>query len=144
MKQPEIQCALKIYFENDYDVNEITKILGVKPTNSANYLDAGYTRTTNIKRAGYWWYIIPSCRDYQSCWKLSEILTELFMPFSEQQLEWLKEIKKRHDGKIVIDINVFVKNDFPEMCLDGKNMRIIHDLEADVNLNLNRDEENDD
>ena len=44
MFNPEIQCGLKIYFNNNYDVNEITKVLGVKPTCAANYADAGYTK----------------------------------------------------------------------------------------------------
>lgn len=143
MTQPEIQCGLKIFFENSYDVNQITKALGVNPTHSANYLDSGYTRVTNEKLPGYWWYFIPNAKEYKSVWSLDEILTELFAPFSTQQIDWLKEVKETHNAEISININMFVNNDFPEMCFTGKNMHIIHELGADINLNLNRDTGND-
>lgn len=143
MIQPEIQCGFKIYFNNDYDINEITKVLGINPTHSATYSDSGYTCKTKVKRAGFWWYIIPGGRDYKPCWKVDEILTELFAPFSMQQIKWLNKTRKAHNGKISIDINIFVKDDFPELCFDGKNMRIINELDADINLNLNRDVESD-
>ena len=36
-------------------------------------------------------------------------------------------------------MNIFVEDDFPELCFYGQNMRIINDLGADINLNINRE-----
>lgn len=139
MFNPEIQCGLKIYFNNNYDVNEITNVLGVKPNCAANYADAGYTKKTDLKCSGYWWYIIPGSKEYKECWNINDILTELFSLFSKEKIKWLKECVKAHNGEIAIDINIFVGNDFPELCFYGQNMRIINDLDADINLNVNRE-----
>lgn len=139
MFKPEIQCGLKIYFNNNYDVNEITNVLGVKPTSAVNYDDAGYTKKTSLKCSGYWWYMIPGSMDYKEYWNVDDVLTELFSFFSKEKIKWLKECLQEHDGEISIDMNIFVEDDFPELCFYGQNMRIINDLGADINLNINRE-----
>ena len=60
MKEPEFQCILKIEFENNFDLDEITKVLDVKPHYCISYEKSGYTKISKDKLSGAWWYAYPS------------------------------------------------------------------------------------
>jgi len=142
MKKPEFQCILKLCFDNDYDIDGITEVLGIIPQHTIRYSKSGNTKTTNIKRSGSWWYYFPSELEYKSGWCIQEVLEELFAPFTKEKVKKLKEVVQLNNGKVILSVNIYFQNDYlPEICIDGEVMRIIHDLDADIHININKDPE---
>ena len=142
MKEPEFQCILKIEFENNFDLDEITKVLDVKPHYCISYEKSGYTKISKDKLSGAWWYAYPSLYDYKTSWSVNQMLKNLFSCFSEEKFYALKEIVKKQNGKIVLTINIYFYHDsLPELCFNGEVMRIINNLDADIEININEDNE---
>jgi len=142
MKEPEFQCNLRIFFDNDFNVNEITQKLRITPHIAKRFSESGYTRKANIKQPGSWWYFFPSQKDYKPSWSVQDILREFFRPFSKEKVNELSKIIQANNGKVSLSINIYFKHGkLPEMCLDGEVMQIIHDLNADIYINMNEDNE---
>jgi hypothetical protein len=138
MKEPEIQCSLRVYFDNDYDVCEITEKIGIKPHIAIRYSDAGYTQISSIKRSGVWEYYVP--KQYKSAWSIQEVLQEFLQPFTADRVKDLCEIVKSNNGKTILGISIFFEHDnLPEMIFDDDVMEIIHNLNASIHINMNED-----
>ena len=142
-KQSEFQLILKINFDNDFDVNEITKVLNLKPSYCMPYSKAGYTRTTNEKQPGTWWYSYPSSTKYEHGMIIQDVLDNFFEPFDSRKVQELKKIVDKNGGEIKLGVNIYFYHErVPELCFNGKAMRILNYLNADIEINMNEDNEN--
>lgn len=141
-KQACFQIVLKIYFDNDYDVNEITKILNLKPSYCLCYSETGYTRKSNIKQSGCWMYSFPSQTDYVDGMVIQDVLDKFFEPFDNQKVQRLKKIIDENKGEIKLGVNIYFYHErVPELCFNGLPMRILNYLDADIEINMNEDNE---
>lgn len=141
-RSPEFQMFLKISFENDFDVNKITEALQMKPCLCVRYSESGYTKVTHIKQLGAWWYCYPSPTDFEKSWKIQEVLDTFFAPLDERKIEMLEKIVKENEGSVALTVNVYFEHEaLPEMCFGGRAMRVLNRLNAEIEINMNEDNE---
>lgn len=139
---PEFQIFLKVAFENDFDVNRITEALQMKPCHCIRYSESGYTKTAHKKQPGAWWYCYPSPTGFERSWKIQEVLEKFFAPLDERKIEMLEGIVKENEGRVALAVNIFFEHEaLPEMCFGGRAMRILNRLDADIDININEDNE---
>lgn len=82
--------------------------------------------------------IFPECIEYTyieietlSCWEVDDLLTALF---SRCDLERLKQMSALYRATILIDISFHHGEIYPALVFEGKNMKIIHELNANLSI----------
>lgn len=141
-KQSEFQIIMKIYFNNDFDVDKITELLNLKPSYCTPYSKSGYTRKSNQKQLGAWWYSYPSPTEFEKEMVLQNVLDKFFEPFDKGKIQILKKIVEENSGEIKLGINIYFYHErVPELCFGGQAMRILNYLNADIEINMNEDNE---
>lgn len=139
--EPEFQCVLKFDFNNDADVESIKRQLSyANCVTAVPFSKSGYARWNHEKLPGHLWIYYPSEREYKKSWQIQTFLEEFFDKISEEDLKFLKETTEKYDGRVIVAINIYFCDDgLPELCMDGKVMQVIHYLNADLHININRD-----
>ena len=141
-KQSEFQIILKVYFDNDFNVNEITEVLDLKPSHCIPYSKSGYTRISHKKQSGAWWYSYPSPTKFVGGMVVQDVLDKFFEPFDKGKIQALKNIVDKNSGEIKLCINIYFYHErVPELCFSGRAMRILNYLNADIEINMNEDNE---
>ena len=89
---------------------------------------------------GYWWYVFPDSMGYVKSWSLNDVLIKLVAPF-KSQIQELKKLIKENNGVVSFDVNLYVEDRFPELSFEGEIMQIIHELSANISININKYDE---
>ena len=51
-------------------------------------------------------------------------------------------IVKENEGRVALAVNIFFEHEaLPEICFGGRAMRILNRLDADIDININEDNE---
>lgn len=138
MKEASFQCLLKIYFDNEYDLNEITKKTGIVPYVAKCYSESGYTKLGE-KQFGRWEYYEPA--KFNDSMSLNEVLTDFLRPFSEDKLKIIREIVQKNNGLVELVVNIYFHHEWlPEMVFGENVMRVLYGLNANISLNMNEKE----
>ena len=66
-------------------------------------------------------------------WDIDDALTIMFSRV-DNYLNTIKEITKKYNGKICIDIAFYEYGTYPALLFSGENMKKIHYLEADISI----------
>ena len=64
-------------------------------------------------------------------WEVNDLLTKLF---SQCNFEVLSFVRNQFNAKVVVDIAFYHYDKYPSLLFEGKNMEIIHMLEADISI----------
>ncbi len=138
IKKSWFQCALKIFFESNFDVSELTEAIGIQPYVAKRFSESGYTKAWNTKQPGRWEYYDPA--RYLKSMSLEQILADFLRPFSEEKVKIINETAQRYHGKVVLVINIyFYHKCLPDMVFGENNMQVIHGLNANIEININED-----
>ncbi|MBR3956082.1 MAG: hypothetical protein IKJ63_11485 [Clostridia bacterium] len=124
-QMPEIYCAIVLNFD---------KIIAEAPPFTDDI------KTMDIKGVKFW---LPKHRKgskltiaeiyYEKFWDLEDALTHLFQ-IVDGKLPTIKEINKKYNGKVLLDIAFYQYGTYPSLTLDGQNMEKIRFLEADISI----------
>lgn len=139
-RRADFQIFLKIYFDKDFNVDEITAATGLQPCLCERYSMSGYTKVSDIKQDGAWWYSFPSPTAFLKATSVQEVLDEFFQPFDKEKTERLRKIVRENGGKVRLTVNIwFFRGFVPELCFDGQPMRILNSLDAGIDINMNEE-----
>ena len=137
MKEASFQCILRIYFYNDFDVNQISESTGIKPYIAKRYSESGFTQLGE-KKSGCWEYYKPA--EYVDSMGLNEVLTDFLRPFSEEKVNIISDIAKRNKGTVWLAVNIYFHHKWlPEMIFEENVMKVLHKLNANIAINMNEE-----
>ena len=117
-KLPRFYAAMVLYFPVDVPQKELVAILGdcctFKRYDRENFLEVTVCEVDKVR-----------------CWEVDEVLTQLF---EMCDLECIKSVANRYNGRVVIDISFVHYDKYPALIFDGKVMQTIHELQASIGI----------
>lgn len=125
VKKASFFCSMYLDFNNAIDTDKINKILNL-------------SCKKHIKKHDYNWGIDNG--GYKEYLSLEEALGEFFKLIKGKVNDIIKirQLYKSERPLLIVEIIVY-DNCFPELCIDGENMDIIHALNADVHFNISNE-----
>ncbi len=121
---PNVKCILSVLYDNEHCAETLIKKLSglgfenlkIHKPKCENTFSVDLTSSTNEK-----------------VWDIDEAISESFSMIANN-LDELKEIVSETRGKFFVDVVIEKYDTYPAMVFSGKNMKIIHFLEADISL----------
>jgi hypothetical protein len=131
-KKCTIYAEMHLVFDNDFDVNEISKILGIEPTECKCRWETRKSPLTNKQIEGFWTIKSKEMDE----WDIKVILNDLLSLFSHKITE-IKEICEKNDGTVLFDIVPSFSHDLtPALYFDREFLDIVHFLNATVQIDM--------
>ena len=115
-KPPRLYGAIVLIFPNERIASSALELL---PKNSnrveyADFVEVVYREVDNV-----------------SSWEIDDLLTKLFLYCD---IDLLYDLISHYSAKVLIDISFHHYSRFPALVLEGRNMQIIHKLQADISI----------
>ena len=125
-------AEMHMVFDNDFDVNEITKMIGIEPTDCKCRCETRVSPLTNKQIDGYW-TIRSRVVDE---WDLKVVLDDLISLFADKLLE-IKAICDNDGGEVIFDIvPSFCPNNTPAIYFDRDFLDVVHYLNATIQIDM--------
>lgn len=131
--KPKIRAEMHLLFENDFDVNEITRQTGIMPTECKRREETRVNPITKQKNAGYWTLASKECEGYDVAVAINDLLALFVKKMSE-----IKKICEENGGEVIFDIVTdFSAYDEPAICFDKEFLKIVNFLSAEIQIDMN-------
>lgn len=123
-KTPEIYSAMTFEYDKDEDAEMAVKEFTSMGVSDIEVVKPQCSSITKIS--------IATVKN-KRLWDIDEALTIMFSRV-DNYLNTIKEITKKYNGKICIDIAFYEYGTYPALLFSGENMKKIHYLEADISI----------
>ena len=123
-KTPEIYSAMTFEYNKDEDAEMAVKEFTSMGVSDIKVVKPQCSSITKIS--------IATVKN-KRLWDIDEALTIMFSRV-DNYLNKIKEITKKYNGKICIDIAFYEYGTYPALLFSGENMKKIHYLEADISI----------
>lgn len=115
-KLPRLYGAIVLIFPNDRFASSALELL---PKNAecveyTGFVEVVYREVDNV-----------------SSWEIDDVLTKLFL---NCDVDLLCDLISYYGAKVLVDISFHHYSKFPALVLEGRNMQIIHKLQADISI----------
>ena len=129
-----IYIEFSIVFDNDYDVEQISDLIGIK---ADDYMNKNKTRINPITKEsnpGYWSIKSNRFSDMDIEHPINDIMLKL-----ENRLEDIKNISIKEDGELFFDVVIyFAENEVPIINLDKDFLKMVNYLDAEIRFDMYR------
>lgn len=127
-----IYIEFSIVFDNDYDVEQISDLIGIK---ADDYMNKNKTRINPITKEsnpGYWSIKSNRFSDMDIEHPINDIMLKL-----ENRLEDIKNISIKEDGELFFDVVIyFAENEVPIINLDKDFLKMVNYLDAEIRFDM--------
>lgn len=123
-KTPEIYSAMTFEYDKDEDAEMAVKEFTSMGVSDIEVVKPQCSSITKIS--------IATVKN-KRLWDIDDALTIMFSRV-DNYLNTIKEITKKYNGKICIDIAFYEYGTYPALLFSGENMKKIHYLEADISI----------
>lgn len=115
-KLPNFDGSIILIFPKEVSLSQIAAVFGKYMEIQAydNVFELSYVEVKNFRS-----------------WEVNDLLTKLF---SGCNFEILSLVRNQFNAKVVVDIAFYHYDKYPSLLFEGKNMEIIHMLEADISI----------
>lgn len=124
--KPEVYCALSLFFDDNTNIAVICEkmyALGIEEIREIHpKCESGIVLEIAIL-------------EYERFWEIDHALSKMFSTV-DVHLPEIRELVEAYHGKIYIDIAIIEHGTYPAMLFAGENMRKIHDLRAQISIDL--------
>jgi len=128
----EIYIELDLIFDNDFDVNEITRKTGMNPTDCKNRSETRFNPLTNKNNEGYWTLQSRVHNEYDV-----KIVIDEFIPLFVDHLSEIKAICDTNNGEVKFSIvPSFSSNKTPAIYFERDFLDIVHYLNASIEIDM--------
>ena len=123
-KTPEIYSAMTFEYDKDEDAEMAVKEFTSMGVSDIEVVKPQCSSITKIS--------IATVKN-KRLWDINDALTIMFSRV-DNYLNTIKEITKKYNGKICIDIAFYEYGTYPALLFSGENMKKIHYFEADISI----------
>jgi hypothetical protein len=128
----EMYAEMHLVFENDFNVNDITRKIGVIPTECKNSYETRVSPITKKQCEGYWTLKSKVFNKGD----LKVVLGDLISLIADK-LPVIKDICDTNGGEVVFDIvPSFCNDDTPAIYFDRDFLDIVHYLNATIQIDM--------
>ena len=130
--KPEIYVEFSLVFDNDFDVQEVTRITGITPTESKNRCKNRYSPLTNKPIEGFWTINSDTYVGFDAEKAINDI-TERIVP----QITKFANICNEHKGEAVFCIVAsFEKETKPAIYFERPFLDVVNALHATIQTDM--------
>lgn len=131
-KIPEIYIEMALTFDNDFDVNTITRELGIQPTECEQRFQTRINPITKQQNPGYWLIKSKTVVGYYAEEAIDDIISII-----EGKIELIRKICVEHSGEVnFCVVPSFHKSEKPALCFSRRFMEIAAYLNANMEIDL--------
>lgn len=132
VKRCSIYAEMHLVFDNDFDVNEVTKVLEIEPTECKCRWETRISPLTDKQIEGFWTLKSREMNERD----LKVILDSFVSKFSNKLTE-IKDICDKNDGNIIFDIiPSFSPNCKPALYFESEFLDIVNYLNASIQIDM--------
>jgi len=131
--RPSMYGEITLCFDTDFDMNEITRILGVTPDSFARQSEMRINPFTGERNPGFWEYRTQTVFAYDSDF----VLNEMHM-FLTEHIEALLRIKEEYPCDVILRLytDSGTEADAPAIWLSKAIIKTLAILNADVDITV--------
>lgn len=132
MNVPSIYAEMNLVFDNDFDVNVITEVVGIQPFECMLRSQTRINSLTHQHNPGFWTIRSKIFTDFDAKQAIDDLVSKI-----ESKVELIKEICTKNEGNVYFDIvPSFCYDDKPAIYFDRKFLKIVNELEAEIELDM--------
>ena len=124
---------MNLFFENDYDVYQIEKLLNIEPSDCKRRNETRLSPFDKSKHLdGYWSLMTDAFEELDIKPAMDDLLKKL-----EGKLEIIKEICKKNNGEVNFEIvSIFEKDNLPAIYFEKRFLNIVNYLDAVIDIDM--------
>jgi len=133
-KNARLSMEMELVFDNDYNVEQITEYLNIKPVSYKNKKDAFINPITKKQNEGYW-EIETGKYDDLGIEDVLEEMKNIIFPVKDK----IKKILSENDGTIFFTLVVWTNSESKQMpypYFDKKFLKLVHELNGEIRVIL--------
>lgn len=135
----EIYMEMTLFFDNDFDVYEIGKILGMEPTECKRQEEtrmSPFDKTKHLE--GYWTLRSETFRE----WDIKPVIDNMIFKIKDK-IESIKELCEKNNGEVHFEIvPKFKPDNLPAIYFEREFLHIVHQLDATIDIDMYCESEN--
>ena len=128
-----IYIEMKLFFDNDFDVYKIEKLLNIEPSDCKRRNETRLSPFDKSKHLdGYWSLMTDTFEELDIKPAMDDLLKKL-----EGKLEIIKEICKKNNGEVNFEIvSIFEKDNLPAIYFEKRFLHIVNYLDAVIDIDM--------
>lgn len=128
-----IYIEMNIFFDNNFDVYKIERILNIKPSDCKRKNETRMSPfNKNEHLEGYWSLVTDTFEELDIKPVIDDFLRKL-----EGKLEIIKEICKENNGEVCFEIvPIFEKDNLPAIYFEKRFLNIVNYLDAVIDIDM--------
>ena len=128
-----IYIEMNIFFDNNFDVYKIERILNIKPSDCKRKNETRMSPfNKNEHLEGYWSLVTDTFEELDIKPVMDDLLRKL-----EGKLEIIKEICKENNGEVCFGIvPIFEKDNLPAIYFEKRFLNIVNYLDAVIDIDM--------
>ena len=128
-----IYIEMNLFFDNDYDVYKIEKLLNIEPSDCKRRNETRLSPFDKSKHLdGYWSLMTDTFEELDIKPAMDDLLKKL-----EGKLEIIKEICKKNNGEVNFEIvSIFEKDNLPAIYFEKRFLNIVNYLDAVIDIDM--------
>lgn len=133
VKNKYIYIEMNLFFDNDFDVYKIEKLLNIEPSDCKRRNETRPSPFDKSKHLdGYWSLMTDTFEELDIKPAMDDLLKKL-----EGKLEIIKEICKKNNGEVYFEIvSIFEKDNLPAIYFEKRFLNIVNYLDAVIDIDM--------
>ena len=130
--KPEIYVEMRLIFDNNYDVYEISNVIGIQPTMVKRKNETRVNVLTQDNNPGFWLLKSEIFREYDV-----KVATDSLVNQIKHKVQLINELCNAYQGEVVFDVVAsFYVNEEPAIYFEKEFIELVHCLNAEIQLDL--------
>ena len=130
--KPKMYVEMNLIFDNNYNVYEISNVIGIQPTTVKRKNDTRVNPLTQENNPGFW-----TLKSDTFCGYDMKIATNNLIYQIKDKIQLINELCEANQGKVVFDVVAsFYVNEEPAIYFERDFIELIHYLNAEIQLDL--------
>jgi len=129
---PDIYVEMHLIFDNNFDVDTITQVVGIRPFKCMNKTQTRINPITNQHNPGFWTIRSRTFSEFDVKQAIDDLLSNI-----ERKISLIKEICSENKGNVVFEIvPSFYYNAKPAIYFNRQFLKVVEELEAEIELDM--------
>lgn len=131
-ENPEIYAEMHLVFDNDFDVNMITKFIGIEPSVCMNRKQTTINPLTKQNNVAFWTIRSKSFNEYDAKYAIEDLVLSI-----ECKISLIKEICEKNNGNVIFTIvPLFYYQNKPAIYFERNFLKIVNELNAEIEVDM--------
>ena len=130
--QPEVYVEMSLIFDNNYDVYQISNVIGIQPTMAKRKSETKVNMLTRDNNPGFWSLKSEVFREYDLKFATENLVNQI-----KDKVQLINELCNIYQGEVIFDVVAsFYANEEPAIYFEREFIELVHCLNAEIQLDL--------